>query len=137
MNYNYGQPIQQNQIQPQTQQQYNSQPRSYQTTSWNSRIRPVSSIEEVRAYPVDFDGSIFYFPDIANKRIYTKWINVDGTAGLNMYELKEVPAVTNNSINYITREEFEEAMNQLKMTLTIQTNQKIEEEQSSNPILQF
>lgn len=137
MNYNYGQPIQQNQIQPQTQQQYNSQPRSYQTTSWNSRIRPVSSIEEVRAYPVDFDGSIFYFPDIANKRIYTKWINVDGTAGLNMYELKEVPAATNNSINYITREEFEEAMNQLKMTLTIQTNQKIEEEQSSNPILQF
>lgn len=137
MNYNYGQPIQQNQIQPQAQQQYNSQPRSYQTTSWNSRIRPVSSIEEVRAYPVDFDGSIFYFPDIANKRIYTKWINVDGTAGLNMYELKEVPAATNNSINYITREEFEEAMNQLKMTLTIQTNQKIEEEQSSNPILQF
>ena len=137
MNYNYGQPIQQNQIQPQTQQQYNSQPRSYQTASWNSRIRPVSSIEEVRAYPVDFDGSIFYFPDIANKRIYTKWINVDGTAGLNMYELKEVPSATNNSINYITREEFEEAMNQLKMTLTIQTNQKIEEEQSSNPILQF
>jgi len=36
-----------------------------------------------------------------------------------MYELKEVPAATNNSINYITREEFEEAMNQLKMTLTI------------------
>lgn len=36
--------------------------------------RPVSSLEEVRATGIDFDGSIFYFPDIANKRIYTKQI---------------------------------------------------------------
>ncbi len=34
--------------------------------------RPVSSIEEARAQSIDFDGSVFYFPDIANKRIYTK-----------------------------------------------------------------
>jgi hypothetical protein len=34
--------------------------------------RPVSSIEEARATTVDFDGTIFYFPDLANKRIYTK-----------------------------------------------------------------
>lgn len=36
--------------------------------------RPVSSLEEVRATGIDFDGSVFYFPDIANKRIYTKQI---------------------------------------------------------------
>ena len=33
--------------------------------------RPVSSIEEVRAAQIDFDGSLFVFPDIANKKIYT------------------------------------------------------------------
>jgi hypothetical protein len=53
--------------------------------------RPVASLEEARAMTIDFDGSIFYFPDLANKRIYTKQINVDGTASLNMYELKEIP----------------------------------------------
>ena len=34
--------------------------------------RPVSSLEEARAMSIDFDGSIFYFPDLANQRIYTK-----------------------------------------------------------------
>ena len=43
---------------------------------------PVSSLEEARAAVVDFDGSIFIFPDIVNKRIYTKQINIDGTATL-------------------------------------------------------
>lgn len=48
---------------------------------------PVSSLEEVKATSIDFDGSIFYFPDIANKRIYTKTVGMDGIASLNMYEL--------------------------------------------------
>lgn len=80
--------------------------------------RPVSSIEEARAIPIDFDGSVFYFPDIANKRIYTKQINLDGTSTLNMYELKEIP-VASPSINnnYVTREEFEQALAQLKDNL--------------------
>ena len=56
--------------------------------------RPVSSIEEARAISIDFDGSIFYFPDLANKRIYTKQINMDGTASLKVYEFKEEPVVT-------------------------------------------
>jgi hypothetical protein len=65
-------------------------------------------LEEVRATSIDFDGSVFYFPDLANKRIYTKQINMDGTASLNMYELKPVPKETVN--DYITRAEFEEAI---------------------------
>jgi hypothetical protein len=55
--------------------------------------RLVSSLEEARATSIDFDGSIFYFPDLANRRIYTKQINLDGTATLNMYELREMPTV--------------------------------------------
>ena len=76
--------------------------------SFGLKGRPVSSLEEVRATSIDFDGSVFYFPDLANKRIYTKQINMDGTASLNMYELKPVPKETVN--DYITRAEFEEAI---------------------------
>ena len=75
--------------------------------------RPVSSLEEARAANIDFDGSIFYFPDVANKRIYTKQINTDGTSSLLMYELKTIP-VEKPSPNYITREEFEKFVQSLK-----------------------
>ena len=80
--------------------------------------RPVASLEEVRATGIDFDGSIFYFPDLANKRIYTKQINLDGTASLNMYELKEIPPETPiNTSMYITREEFDAAIGQIQASL--------------------
>ena len=90
--------------------------------------RPVSSIEEARAIPIDFDGSVFYFPDIANKRIYTKQINLDGTSTLNMYELKEIPVVNPNlnNNNYVTREEFEQALAQLKDNLLMAAAPPIE-----------
>ena len=82
--------------------------------------RLVSSMDEVRATPIDFDGSIFYFPDIANKRIYTKQINIDGTATLCMYELRELPIEENKSSfvpsveKFVTREEFERVLEQLQ-----------------------
>lgn len=77
--------------------------------------RPVSSIEEVKATSIDFDGSIFFFPDLANKKIYTKQINLDGTSTLNIYELKNVPTESVvNSSQFITREEFETAIAELK-----------------------
>ena len=85
--------------------------------------RLVSSLEEARATSIDFDGSIFYFPDLANKRIYTKQINMDGTATLNMYEIREIPTVneTQPSVvsmnNYITRDEFDSVVAQLKAML--------------------
>ena len=77
--------------------------------------RPVSSIDEARASSVDFDGTVFYFPDLANKCIYTKQINLDGTATLLMYELKEIPVPSQP--NFITREEFENTIAQLKNSL--------------------
>lgn len=73
--------------------------------------RPVSSVDEVRASSIDFDGSVFYFPDLANKRIYTKQINVDGTSTINIYELKPIPVET--PPQYVTREEFETAIKKL------------------------
>lgn len=87
-------------------------PRNYYTPQVGLKGRPVSSIEEARATGIDFDGSIFYFPDIANKRIYTKQINLDGTPTFNMYELKEIPVPAPQG-DYITREEFNEVISKL------------------------
>lgn len=94
----------------------------YQNNNWGiNRVRPVSSFEEVKAASIDFDGSAFYFPDLANKKIYTKQINMDGTALFNMYELKEMPSTTVQSVvdtsNFITRTEFENVIQQIKNVL--------------------
>lgn len=62
---------------------------------------------------VDFDGSISYFPDIANNKIYTKQVNMDGTSTVLMYEMKEIPAQQEVNKDFITREEFEKAISEL------------------------
>ena len=80
--------------------------------------RPVSGLEEVRAAAVDFDGTVSFFPDLANGKIYTKQCNIDGTASLNMYELKEIPTQPQvDSLDYVTREEFKQTMTALKQIL--------------------
>lgn len=80
--------------------------------------RPVTSIEEVKGSTIEFDGSVFYFPDLANKRIYTKQINLDGTSTINMYELKPIPQTpVVNSSQYVTREEFETVLKNFQQEL--------------------
>ena len=86
--------------------------------------RLVSSLEEARATSIDFDGSVFYFPDLANKRIYTKQINMDGTASLYVYELRETPIENEASgfvpsvEKFVTREEFERVLAELRQKPT-------------------
>lgn len=85
--------------------------------------RLVASLEEARATSIDFDGSIFYFPDLANKKIYTKQINIDGTATLNVYELKELKEDIRSgqdsvNVQFVTREEFEKALISIKEFLS-------------------
>lgn len=113
-NYNYYPQTQQTQYTPQYVQRP-VQPQSF------LKGRLVSSVEEARATSIDFDGSIFYFPDLANRRIYTKQINLDGTATLNMYELREMPIVNEQpsftSTNFVTRDEFDKVVAQLKAML--------------------
>ena len=86
------------------QQRMNSYPFQNGMMATGLKGRPVSSIEEARAIQIDFDGSLFVFPDIANKKIYTKQIGMDGSVILNMYELKPIPVITND--DFVTREEF-------------------------------
>ena len=79
---------------------------------YSNRIRPVSSLEEARASVINFDGSVFYFPDAANKKIYTKQINLDGTALLNMYVLQEIPT-TPQPDTYVSKDEFQQTVSLL------------------------
>ena len=107
------------------QMMYNNQYQGNQQLPQNNgnslKGRPVTSLEEARAAQIDFDGSVFFFPDIANGKIYTKQINLDGTATLLMYELKEIPVT--EPPNFVTREEFENTITQLKNLLnTAQSN---------------
>ena len=100
------------------------QPRAYQQAPLQPmglKGRLVSSFEEARASSIDFDGSVFYFPDLANKRIYTKQINIDGTASLYVYELREMPVQREESVlvpsveKFVTRDEFEQVLEQLRL----------------------
>ena len=65
---------------------YFQQQQVYQQSSL-LKGRPVTSIDEAKVANIDFDGSIFYFPDAANQTIYTKQINLDGKSSINMYVL--------------------------------------------------
>ena len=119
---------------PQQQQQHLAGMQPYMQQSvqqYNLKGRPVSSLEEARAAQIDFDGSIFIFPDIANKKIYTKQINLDGTATLNAYSLDQVaPPVQPQS--YVTKEEFDSIVQELE---NIKKSIKPQGEKKNEPIL--
>jgi hypothetical protein len=76
-----------NQMQPQTQYYQNQMqsPSSMIRPQMMATVkgRPVSSIEEARAATIDFDGSIFYFPDLADKygwHSHTKHVRIKRNA---------------------------------------------------------
>ena len=86
---------------------------------------PVSSIDEARAANIDFDGSITFFPDLNNKKIYTKQIQMDGSLAFNVYELKEEI----KQKEYVTRDEFNELLVLLKENINKESlsKEKLEE----------
>ena len=138
MNYNYpSAPFQA----PQQQVNYGGyRPMPQQYQPWTpptqtQQVRPVSSVEEVKACPIDFDGSIFYFTDVANKRIYTKQINLDGTATINLYELKtDQPA---SVPQYVTKQEFENVITNLYNTFTpLLKTEEVAQQPTAQPIVQ-
>ena len=91
------------------------------------RGRPVSSLDEVRAVPIDFDGSIFYFPDLSNNRIYTKQIDLNGQAVFKMYKLTEIP--TTNYTDSVGREEFNKVIAEINAQLAALKQGGIADEQ--------
>lgn len=54
--------------------------------------RPVTGEEEARSIPIDFDGSVMFFPDVSHGRIHTKQLNMqDGSAIFRTYVLADTP----------------------------------------------
>lgn len=93
---------------------------------------PVSSIDEARAANIDFDGSITFFPDLNNKKIYTKQIQMDGSLAFNAYELKDIVIPPKEEIKqkeYVTRDEFNELLVLLKENINKESlsKEKLEE----------
>nr|DAH54935.1 MAG TPA: hypothetical protein [Caudoviricetes sp.] len=77
--------------------------------------RPVSSYDEAKAAMIDLDGSMFVFTDIANKRIYTKQIMLDGSAELKVYTLQEQNTKEQKqNADYVLQSDFEQAIEILK-----------------------
>lgn len=102
-------------IMPQVQQQQQTQ------GNYGLKGRPVGSIDEARASIIDFDGTIFYFPNIDQQRIYTKKINLDGTSSLETYQKVDTPQNTNdiNSLanTFVTNDTFNRTINDLMTQL--------------------
>lgn len=82
------------------------------------KCRPVTSFDEVKAAQIDLDGSLNVFPDIGNKKIYTKQIKPDGTADYQVYVLTSQENVA-NSTDYITRAEVEQLFAQFKASFMV------------------
>lgn len=84
--------------------------------------RPVSSYEEAKASMIDLDGSLFVFPDIANGRIYTKQIMMDGTADFRIYNLVSDNAQGNVPVQkeeqgkpeYVLKKDFDRIVKRLE-----------------------
>lgn len=87
------------------------------TTIGGLKGRPVTSLDEARVASIDFDGSISFFPDLGNGKIYTKQINNDGTVTMNCYSFSEIPTPKSEQELYVTKEEFEEKIKQLNQLL--------------------
>lgn len=114
----------------QMEQQYNAQQNPYMNNTQYGQMsaqqiikgRPVSSMEEAKASMIDLDGSLFVFPDLANKMIHTKQIMMDGTAEFKTYVLNEVPVKQNeqqpqqNNL-FVLRSEFENYQKQIQHRL--------------------
>ena len=80
--------------------------------------RPVVSIDEARASQIDLDGSLYVFPDLGNKKIYTKQINLDGTAAFNVFSLvSDNKPVEEAAPAYVTKDELAVILDQFKASL--------------------
>ena len=124
---------------PQTQyngysQQLNTPPQIPQQNIF-LKGRPVTSLDEVRAAQIDFDGTLFLFPDIANNKIYTKQITMNGTAAINVYELSKLPVETKQE--FVTKEEFNETLKHIQALLERKTPEQPTQSQQTNSSFNF
>ena len=79
----------------------NMQPSSMQSGLAHKYLkgRPVSCFEEAQSCPIDWDGSLHIFPDMVNKRIYTKQVASDGSCPIRCYVEQQIPQNTSSQVN--------------------------------------
>ena len=81
------------------------------------KCRPVSSREQAIAFQIDLDGSLWVFPNLTKGKIYTKQINNDGSATFNTYILSEEEENGNDLNQYVTKNEFNKAIQSIMSTI--------------------
>lgn len=108
------------------QQGYNTMPQ--QQTMLKGR--PVANEEEANAAMIDFDGSMFVFPDKAHGKIYTKQLGLDGNIIFHRYSIDQPEAVapvpqqqpsTQEPIDlsgYVLKEDVEKAFSEMQDKLS-------------------
>lgn len=107
---------------------YQQQQGPYQTTGGQNspslmiKGRPVSNEEEANAAMIDFDGSLFVFPDKAHGKIYTKQLGLDGNIIFNRYVLDNPQAAqqerTAQKTDYVSREDLASELSGIKDRLS-------------------
>lgn len=101
--------------------QYNAymQPSSVQAGPVQKFIkgRPVTCFEEAQGCAIDWDGSLHVFPDLANKRIYTKQVMPDGSCPIKYYVEQQLPQTTPSQVNEqpVSNKIIEELQNKVAM----------------------
>lgn len=88
-----------------------------QTQSIGNMVKPVTSIEEVKAITPDFSGAKMYFEDTTNGNMYIKYLGLNGLPILDIYTKQEMPTINNadtNSQEFVSRNEFEELKNKMQ-----------------------
>lgn len=100
--------------------------------------RPVSNEEEANAAMIDFDGSLFVFPDKAHGKIYTKQLGLDGNIVFLRYTLDATPATpatpvptadpSVNPSDFVRREDLEKTLSALNQRLAqIENRQPVDQ----------
>lgn len=85
------------------------------------KVRPVTSEEEARGVPVEFDGSLILLPDMAHGAIYSKQLNMqDGSAIFRRYMIdmpSSAPQTAREPVlpvaQYATLEQLQELRDEL------------------------
>lgn len=77
--------------------------------------KSVDSVDVVKAMDIPLDGSISYFPLTDGTAIVTKQLQQDGTSKTLVYKPVEENA-KQNTINYVSVEQFNEAIKNIPIT---------------------
>lgn len=101
---------------PNNQNQYNMPnfQNPVQATTPQIKVLSVSTIDEAKNY-ILLDNNPHLFTDFSNNNIYLKLLNQNGQSEFYMFSKTEIvnPNNVENSVEYVSKSEFEEFKNQL------------------------